>query len=82
MKSTGIVRNVDELGRVVVPKELRKHLGIDSGEPVEIYADGEKIVLMKYEPACIFCSSVKDVLFYRGKKICQACLNELQLLGK
>ena len=78
MKSTGIISNIDELGRIVVPKEIRKKLGISSTDPVEIYVDGEKIVLMKYEPNCSFCSSTENVVEFKGKKVCRACLYELK----
>ncbi len=77
MKSTGIVRKVDELGRVVIPIELRRTLGIDEKDSLEIYVDGEKIILRKYEPACIFCGNADNVLNYRGKNICEACLKQL-----
>lgn len=77
MKSTGIVRKVDELGRVVIPIELRRTLGIDEKDSLEIYVDGEKIILRKYEPACIFCGNAEDVLNYRGKNICEGCLKQL-----
>ena len=73
MKSTGIVRKVDELGRVVLPIELRRTLGIDLKDALEIYVDEEKIVLKKYEPACIFCGSAEDVVNYQGRNICAAC---------
>lgn len=77
MKSTGIVRKVDELGRVVIPIELRRTLGIDEKDSLEIYVDGEKIILRKYEPACIFCGNAENVLNYRGKNICENCLKQL-----
>lgn len=77
MKSTGIVRNIDELGRVVVPKEIRKKLGIENTDPVEIYVEEDKIILKKYFPACHFCSSTEDVVEYKGKLICRDCLREL-----
>ena len=72
MKSTGVVRRVDELGRIVIPIELRRTLDI------EIYVDGEQIILKKYEPACIFCGDARDVVNYKGKNICQKCLDELK----
>ncbi|MBP3402179.1 MAG: AbrB/MazE/SpoVT family DNA-binding domain-containing protein [Clostridia bacterium] len=74
MKSTGIVRNIDELGRVVVPKELRKKLGIANTDPVEIYVEGEKIILTKYQPVCHFCGSTAELVEYREKKICRSCI--------
>lgn len=78
MKSTGIVRKVDELGRVVIPIELRRNLDVDVKDPLEIFVDGEHIILKKYSPACIFCGQAKDVEDYKGKNICQACLAELK----
>lgn len=78
MKATGIVRKVDELGRVVIPKELRRTLTIDEGDPLEIYVDGEQVILKKYEPTCIFCSEGKDVINYKGKNICKSCLDEMK----
>lgn len=78
MKSTGIVRKVDELGREVLPIELRRTLDIEVKDPLEIYIDGNTILLKKYEPACIFCGQAKDVEVYKGKNICQDCLKELK----
>ena len=77
MKSTGIVRNIDELGRVVVPKELRKKLGIANTDPVEIYVEGEKIILTKYHPACHFCGSIDGVVEFKSKIVCRTCIEEL-----
>ena len=78
MKSTGIVRKVDELGRVVIPIELRRTLSIAEKDALEIYVDGEQIILKKYQPACILCGEAKDVTNYRGKNICKGCLTELR----
>jgi len=78
MKSTGIVRKIDPLGRVVLPKEIRKTFGINTKDPLEIFVDGESIILSKYEPACIFCSSVKDNMTYKGKIICSDCMEKLK----
>lgn len=77
MKSTGIVRRVDELGRIVLPIELRRTLGIDVKDALEIFVDGNQIVLNKYEPACIFCNSANDIVNFKGKNICRQCLKEL-----
>jgi len=77
MKSTGIVRRVDELGRVVLPIELRRTLDIEIRSPLEIYVDGDLIILRKYEPACIFCGEAKDVVNFKDKIICNVCLKEL-----
>ncbi len=77
MKSTGIVRKVDELGRIVLPIELRRTLNIAEKDALEIYVDGESILLKKYEPACIFCGNAKDVQVYKGKNICAECIRDL-----
>jgi len=78
MKSTGIVRKLDRLGRIVIPMELRKTLDIAEKDALEIYVDGERIVLKKYEPSCIFCGDAKDVISYKGKKICKSCMKKLK----
>jgi len=77
MKSTGIVRKVDELGRVVIPIELRRTLGIGEKDALEIYVDGERIMLKKYEPACIFCGNAEDVTYFKGKIVCHSCMAEM-----
>ncbi len=77
LKSTGVVRKVDELGRIVIPIELRRTMGIEEKDALEIYVDSEKIILKKYEPACIFCSNAEDVVNYKGKNICKSCLTQL-----
>lgn len=78
MKSTGIVRKVDELGRIVLPIELRRTLNIAEKDALEIYVDGESILLKKYEPACIFCGNAKNVKMYKNKNICSECIDELK----
>ncbi|MGX8699085.1 MAG: AbrB/MazE/SpoVT family DNA-binding domain-containing protein [bacterium] len=78
MKATGIVRKVDELGRIVIPIELRRVLEIEVKDPLEIYTEDDTIILKKYQPACIFCASAKNVVNYRGKNICENCLQELK----
>jgi transcriptional pleiotropic regulator of transition state genes len=79
MKSTGIVRKVDELGRVVIPIELRRTLGIDLKDALEIYVDEEKIILKKYEPACIFCGSANNIQHFHNKLICKDCATALNV---
>lgn len=74
MKSTGIVRRVDELGRIVLPMEIRTTFNIASKDPLEIFVDGDSIVLKKYAPSCTFCGSEKDNIEFSGKRICKACL--------
>ena len=78
MKSPGIVRKVDELGRIVLPIELRRTLEIAERDSLEIYVEGSTIILKKYEPACIFCGDAKDVVNYKGRNICRTCLDEMK----
>ena len=76
-KSTGIVRKVDELGRIVLPIELRRTLDIAEKDSLEIYVDEDCIILRKYQPACIFCDNARDVVVYKGKNICRDCIKAL-----
>ena len=78
MKSTGIVRKVDELGRVVLPIEMRRTLDISEKDALEIYVDGENIILRKYHESCVFCDSKKDLINYNGRNICKECLEKLK----
>ena len=78
MKSTGIVRRMDELGRIVLPAELRKNLNISEKDPLEIYVNGDSIVLKKYSPACIFCDEADDIVTFKGKNICSPCVKVLK----
>ncbi len=78
MKSTGIVRRIDELGRVVLPIELRRTLNIDIKDSLEIYVDNSSIILKKYEPACIFCGDATEVVSFKGKNVCKKCLEEMK----
>ena len=78
MKATGIVRKIDELGRVVLPIELRRTMNLDVRDPVEIFMDGDSIVLRKYEAACLFCGGTHNLTSFRGKQICGECLRQLQ----
>lgn len=77
MKSTGIVRKIDELGRIVLPIELRRTLGIEEKDRIEIFVDGESIILRKYQSACIFCDNAKDIINYKGKNICPDCIRAM-----
>lgn len=79
MKSTGIVRQVDALGRIVLPKELRKLLKIDTKDPIAIYVEEDTIILKKYEPACIFCGQARGISQFKGKNICSECINALKI---
>ena len=80
MKATGIVRPVDPLGRVVIPVELRRTLNIKTDDSLEVFVDGDFIMLKKYEPACIFCGNAKDVEHIHGKNVCRSCLDEMKKL--
>ena len=80
MKSTGIVRKVDELGRIVLPIELRRTLDIAEKDALEIFVEGSSVVLKKYSPTCVFCDSSRDISIFRGKNICPRCLEELRSL--
>jgi transcriptional pleiotropic regulator of transition state genes len=77
MKSTGIVRKVDELGRIVLPIELRRTLDIAEKDSLEIYVDGPSIILKKYQVSCIFCDDAKDIVNFKGKNICTNCIRAL-----
>ena len=77
MKSTGIVRRIDELGRIVLPKELRRTLGIEFKDPMEIYLEGEKIILKKHYDACVFCGGIEDLTEFLGKHICGECKKKI-----
>lgn len=78
MKSLGIVRKIDELGRIVLPIETRRCLDIGPKDPVEIFVEKYRVVLKKYEPSCIFCGDVDDVIIYKDKRVCRSCLAELK----
>ena len=77
MKSTGIVRKVDELGRIVLPSELRKSLGIEVKDSLEIYTSGDSVILKKYLPACVFCGEANDIITLKEKNICKNCLRQV-----
>lgn len=78
MKSTGIVRRLDELGRIVIPIEIRNKFNISERDPIEIYVDGSNIILSKYESTCIFCGSNKNLIEYKSKNVCNSCLKKLK----
>ena len=81
MKSTGIVRKVDELGRIVLPIEIRKNMEIDQkGDAVEIFIDDDRIILKKYQPACLFCGNADKVSYFNGKLICRTCIAQIATL--
>ena len=80
MKATGVVRPIDALGRVVIPIELRRNMGIQTDDSLEIFVDGQYIMLKKYEPACIFCGSNDEIVQVKGKNICGKCIAEMKKL--
>ena len=80
MKATGIVRPVDALGRVVIPIELRRNLGIKPEDSLEIFVDGQYIMLKKYEPSCVFCGETEDIRMIHGKTVCRKCIDEMKEL--
>lgn len=78
MKSTGIIRHIDRMGRIVLPAELRRSMDVGDREMLEIFTDGNSIVLKKYRPSCLFCDSVRDIRCFKGKNICSRCLRQLR----
>lgn len=78
MKSTGFVKKIDELGRVLIPKELRSSMELDSKDALEMFVDGDRIILQKYQPACIFCNNADNIVFFEGRRICASCLSKLK----
>lgn len=78
MKATGVVRKVDELGRIVLPIELRRTLNINIKDSLEIFVDGEDIILRPYRPCCIFCGKAKEIKTFMGKKVCSDCIKSIQ----
>jgi len=78
MKSTGVVRQLDTLGRIVLPIELRRTMDIGVKDMLEIFVEDDQIILKKYHPSCIFCSDARDVVAYRGKLVCKKCMADLK----
>lgn len=78
VKSTGIIRRVDELGRIVIPMSIRQTLGLNERDPVEIFMDGERIILQKQQCSCVFCGGKEDLTVFAEKNICPACLEALK----
>ncbi|MBR6916818.1 MAG: AbrB/MazE/SpoVT family DNA-binding domain-containing protein [Clostridia bacterium] len=79
MKSTGIVRKIDELGRITLPIEMRNRMEIGPGIGVEMFFENNSIILRKYAPSCIFCNETDKLIEYRGRKVCRSCIKELEL---
>ena len=78
MKSLGMVRTIDGLGRITLPIEIRRMLDINTGDGVEMFSDKDRIILQKYAPSCLFCGEADDIVTYKEKKICKACLEEMK----
>ena len=78
MKSTGVVRKIDELGRIVLPIEIRKTLDIQQKDALELFTDGNKIILQKYQPSCIFCDQVENIVYFNGKRVCSDCIEKMK----
>ena len=78
MKSTGMVRRVDELGRIVLPAEIRQAMDIKVKDPIEIFTDEDRIILKKYQQSCVFCNIAEDTVQFGGKRICPDCLAKIK----
>lgn len=78
MRSLGMVRRIDELGRIVLPIEIRRMMELNPGDGVEIFSEKSRVILQKYAPACIFCGEADEIITYKDKKICQKCFEELR----
>ncbi len=78
VKSTGITRKVDELGRIVIPKSIRENFDITEKDPIEIFTDNDRIILQKYQPSCVFCGNADNVILFHGKRVCDECIESLK----
>ena len=78
MKSTGIVRKVDELGRIVLPIEIRKTMDIREKDSIEIFTDADQIILRKYQPSCVFCGDADNIVYFNGQRVCTNCIEKLK----
>ena len=81
MKSTGMVRKVDELGRIVLPISIRQNMGIEARDSVEIFTDENRIILQKYQSSCIFCNNADELVYFNDQRICRECLEKLKTLN-
>lgn len=82
MKSTGIVRPIDSLGRIVIPKELRKIFNLKEKDELEIFVENGIIMLQKYEPSCVFCGGDENLISFKDRTVCSKCLNQMNLIAK
>ena len=80
MKDTGIVRKIDELGRITIPIELRRSMYMNEGDQIEIFTDDDSIILKKYSKFCTFCGSEESILTYNGKSVCAQCVEKIKLI--
>lgn len=78
MHDTGIVRRVDDLGRIVIPMELRRTLGINVKDPMAIYVEGERIILTKHKDSCAICGATEDVMQVKDRPVCAGCISEIK----
>jgi len=78
MREIGIVRNVDELGRIVIPKEMRDVLDVATGDPMEIFSDEGTIFLRRYSTGCVFCGEMNSTINFKGRMVCRECLADLK----
>lgn len=81
MKNTGIIRRADELGRVVLPKEIREKMDIKEKDPLEIFVDGSKIILQKFQCNCNICGNTNDLIEFKNKLLCHKCINQIKGLN-
>jgi len=82
MKSTGVVRKIDELGRIVLPSEIRRVFAIREGDELDISVDGERVILQKRQDICLFCAAENPTVIYRDRRVCENCAGELGKLGR
>ncbi|MGG1637378.1 AbrB family transcriptional regulator [Paenibacillus sp. FSL A5-0031] len=82
MKPAGVVRKVDQLGRIVLPKSLRKRYLMNEGDPVEIFVQGDHIILERYRPKCVFCGSMVEVRDFKDRYVCGVCMEEMAVLQR
>ena len=78
MKSLGMVRKIDELGRIVLPISIRQIMDINEKDSLEIFTDENKIILQKYQPSCIFCNNADNIVYFSGKRVCEDCLAKIK----
>jgi AbrB family transcriptional regulator, transcriptional pleiotropic regulator of transition state genes len=82
MKSTGVVRKIDELGRIVLPSEIRRVFGIREGDELDISVDGERVILQKRQDVCLFCGAENPTVVYRERRVCENCAGEVGKMGR